>query len=61
MVARGTKEATASEMTKWFNTNYHYIVLELINTVPVLTENRPLEAYREAKEKLGLEGKLFVH
>ena len=28
-MARGTKTATAMEMTKWFNTNYHYIVPEL--------------------------------
>lgn len=56
-IARGTKEATASEMTKWFNTNYHYIVPELHGASPVLTENRPLEAYREAKEELGIEGK----
>ncbi|OXM83894.1 5-methyltetrahydropteroyltriglutamate--homocysteine S-methyltransferase [Paenibacillus rigui] len=56
-VARGTKDAAASEMTKWFNTNYHYIVPELNGAVPVLTENKPLKAYREAKEKLGIEGK----
>ncbi|TBL74527.1 5-methyltetrahydropteroyltriglutamate--homocysteine S-methyltransferase [Paenibacillus thalictri] len=56
-VARGTKGATASEMTKWFNTNYHYIVPELNGASPVLTENKPLAAYREAKEKLGIEGK----
>ena len=27
-MARGTKNATAMEMTKWFDTNYHYIVPE---------------------------------
>ncbi|TYP79044.1 5-methyltetrahydropteroyltriglutamate--homocysteine S-methyltransferase [Paenibacillus methanolicus] len=56
-IARGTKEAAASEMTKWFNTNYHYIVPELDGTAPTLTENRPLRAYLEAKETLGIEGK----
>ncbi len=56
-IARGTKEAAASEMTKWFNTNYHYIVPELDGAQPALTENKPLQAYREAKEKLGIEGK----
>ncbi|MFC4597711.1 5-methyltetrahydropteroyltriglutamate--homocysteine S-methyltransferase [Cohnella hongkongensis] len=56
-IARGTKEAAASEMTKWFNTNYHYIVPELDGTEPALTENKPLLAYREAKEKLGIDGK----
>ncbi|MCR8643781.1 5-methyltetrahydropteroyltriglutamate--homocysteine S-methyltransferase [Paenibacillus sp. N1-5-1-14] len=59
-IARGTKEATASEMTKWFNTNYHYIVPEFDNTTPVLTENKPLIAYREAKEKLGIAGKPVI-
>jgi 5-methyltetrahydropteroyltriglutamate--homocysteine methyltransferase len=56
-IARGTQNAQASEMTKWFNTNYHYIVPELKDAQPVLAENRPLIAYREAKEKLGIEGK----
>ncbi|WP_063565082.1 5-methyltetrahydropteroyltriglutamate--homocysteine S-methyltransferase [Paenibacillus sp. O199] len=56
-IARGTKDAAASEMTKWFNTNYHYIVPELDGASPALTENKPLIAYREAKEKLGIEGK----
>lgn len=59
-VARGTKDATASEMTKWFNTNYHYIVPELNGASPVITENKPLTAYREAKEKLGIEGKPVI-
>lgn len=59
-MARGTKDATACEMTKWFNTNYHYIVPELSDADPVLTENRPLQAYREAKEKLGIEGKPVI-
>ncbi|GIP21572.1 5-methyltetrahydropteroyltriglutamate--homocysteine S-methyltransferase [Paenibacillus sp. J22TS3] len=56
-VARGNKEASASEMTKWFNTNYHYIVPELSGIKPELTVNRPLQAYKEAKEKLGIEGR----
>jgi 5-methyltetrahydropteroyltriglutamate--homocysteine methyltransferase len=56
-MARGDQAATACEMTKWFNTNYHYIVPELNDSTPVLTENRPLLAYREAKQKLGIEGK----
>ncbi|MGO4106244.1 5-methyltetrahydropteroyltriglutamate--homocysteine S-methyltransferase [Paenibacillus sp. YAF4_2] len=59
-VARGTKDAAASEMTKWFNTNYHYIVPELYSAEPVLTENKPLAAYREAKQKLGIEGKPVI-
>jgi len=56
-MARGDEGAAACEMTKWFNTNYHYIVPELNGAAPTLTENRPLKAYQEAKEKLGIEGK----
>ena len=56
-IARGTKDAVASEMTKWFNTNYHYIVPELEGVTPQLVENRPLAFYKEAKEKLGIDGK----
>ncbi|UVI31737.1 5-methyltetrahydropteroyltriglutamate--homocysteine S-methyltransferase [Paenibacillus spongiae] len=56
-MARGTQGAAACEMTKWFNTNYHYIVPELSDAAPALTENRPLAAYKEAKEALGIEGK----
>lgn len=59
-IARGTTDAAASEMTKWFNTNYHYIVPELNGSEPVLIENFPLQAYREAKQKLGIEGKPVV-
>lgn len=59
-MARGTSSASACEMTKWFNTNYHYIVPELQDSRPVLIENRPLIAYREAKEKLGIIGKPVV-
>src|SRR5699024_9891139 len=56
-IARGTESAVASEMTKWFNTNYHYIVPELNNITPSLVENRALYFYQEAKEKLGIDGK----
>ncbi|WP_117161208.1 5-methyltetrahydropteroyltriglutamate--homocysteine S-methyltransferase [Paraliobacillus sp. X-1268] len=56
-VARGTKNAVASEMTKWFNTNYHYIVPELENIQPSVTENHPLSFYQEAKEEFGIDGK----
>lgn len=56
-MARGNNDEVASEMTKWFNTNYHYIVPELKLAQLTLTENKPLTAYREAKEKLGIETK----
>ncbi|MBS4210127.1 5-methyltetrahydropteroyltriglutamate--homocysteine S-methyltransferase [Bacillus sp. FJAT-50079] len=59
-IARGTKQAVASEMTKWFNTNYHYIVPEFDDVNPILVENRPLTFYKEAKEELGIEGKPVI-
>lgn len=59
-MARGSAGATACEMTKWFNTNYHYIVPEIGNQTPVLTANKPLAAYRFAKEQAGIEGKPVV-
>ncbi|HEY0826713.1 MAG TPA: 5-methyltetrahydropteroyltriglutamate--homocysteine S-methyltransferase, partial [Bacilli bacterium] len=59
-MARGNDKAPACEMTKWFNTNYHYIVPEIGDMEPVLTENRPLKAYREARDELGIYGKPVI-
>lgn len=40
----------ALEMTKWFDTNYHYMVPELtVDQTFELTANQPLEAFLEAK------------
>lgn len=59
-MARGNQNAKACEMTKWFNTNYHYIVPEFENCLPTLVENKPLKAYVEAKEEVGIEGKPVI-
>uniref|UniRef100_UPI00403F714A 5-methyltetrahydropteroyltriglutamate-- homocysteine S-methyltransferase n=1 Tax=Paenibacillus sp. FSL K6-1096 TaxID=2921460 RepID=UPI00403F714A len=59
-MARGNAAATACEMTKWFNTNYHYIVPEIGGVTPTLTANKPLAAYRFAKERAGIEGKPVI-
>lgn len=59
-MARGSAGAQACEMTKWFNTNYHYIVPEIGSLTPRLTENKPLAAYRFAKERAGIEGKPVI-
>ncbi|ASS89574.1 MULTISPECIES: 5-methyltetrahydropteroyltriglutamate--homocysteine S-methyltransferase [Aeribacillus] len=56
-MARGSDEAEAMEMTKWFNTNYHYIVPELENKTPALVKNRLLELFQEAKNELNIEAK----
>jgi 5-methyltetrahydropteroyltriglutamate--homocysteine methyltransferase len=48
--ARGVQEAPALEMTKWFDTNYHYLVPELgPDTALELTGTKPLDEYREAR------------
>ena len=59
-IARGnTKESNnnqfASEMTKWFDTNYHYIVPEFDESTKFqLSTNKIFDEYSEAK-KLGIE------
>ena len=50
-MARGNKDAVAMEMTKWFNTNYHYIVPELSpNDEYKLDASKIINEYKEAKE-----------
>jgi len=49
-MARGNKDAVAMEMTKWFNTNYHYIVPELSKTDSYrLDATKLINEYKEAK------------
>ena len=49
-MARGNKDAVAMEMTKWFNTNYHYIVPEIsANTKFSLNADKILNEYKAAK------------
>ena len=48
-MARGSAEAAPLEMTKWFDTNYHYLVPELgPDTQFHLDPNKPLTEFREA-------------
>ena len=56
-MARGKQ---ALEMTKWFNTNYHYLVPEIEKAEFTLRENKPLKAWKEAKEKFGVEGRPVI-
>ncbi|MFN3978317.1 MAG: 5-methyltetrahydropteroyltriglutamate--homocysteine S-methyltransferase [Sulfurihydrogenibium azorense] len=58
-MARGSDDAIACEMTKWFDTNYHYIVPELAGDIK-LVKNRPLESYKNIKENLSLETKPVI-
>jgi 5-methyltetrahydropteroyltriglutamate--homocysteine methyltransferase len=49
-MARGTETAAAMSMTKWFNTNYHYIVPELgVAQSFKLDASKILAEYAEAK------------
>jgi 5-methyltetrahydropteroyltriglutamate--homocysteine methyltransferase len=60
-IARGTADAPASEMTKWFNTNYHYIVPEIeSNTEFELKENKPLKEYELLKFSLNFKTKPVI-
>jgi len=52
-MARGADDAPALEMTKWFDTNYHYLVPEFNGPAPRRTGDAPVEAYREAREVVG--------
>jgi 5-methyltetrahydropteroyltriglutamate--homocysteine methyltransferase len=59
-MARGRQESgvdvTAMEMTKWFDTNYHYIVPELgPGTSFSLSSTKPFDEHAEAMEELGID------
>ena len=56
-MARGTDKAQACQMTKWFDTNYHYIVPEIEDANFKLLKNRPLYSYQFAKDKLKISTK----
>ena len=59
-MARGNKTTAAMEMTKWFNTNYHYIVPELcLEDEYRLNASKIIEEYKEAKE-LGIKTKINI-
>ncbi|NHF72175.1 5-methyltetrahydropteroyltriglutamate--homocysteine S-methyltransferase [Paracoccus xiamenensis] len=54
-MARGTQQAPAMEMTKWFDTNYHYIVPEFTNGQHFrLGSVKPVEEFLEARD-LGIQ------
>jgi len=59
-MARGTADQPAMEMTKWFNTNYHYIVPEFDdNTQFRLASDRLFQEIEEAKA-LGITAKAVL-
>ncbi len=57
---KGGFDITAMEMTKWFDTNYHYIVPEFYKGQQFeLTSLKVVEEYKEAK-KIGIETKPVI-
>lgn len=54
-MARGNDNAIACEMTKWFDTNYHYIVPEITHDDFILKHNKLLEFYQWAKKRCNIE------
>jgi 5-methyltetrahydropteroyltriglutamate--homocysteine methyltransferase len=59
-MARGAEGITALELTKWFDTNYHYLVPELEQATDLrLAGDKPVREYREAKQ-LGIETRPVV-
>ena len=59
-MARGRQtdevDVTAMEMTKWFDTNYHYIVPELApDTRFSLSSSKPFDEHAEAMEEVGID------
>ena len=59
-MARGDKDSVAMEMTKWFNTNYHYIVPELsLEDEYKLNSTKIINEYKEAKS-LGIKTKINI-
>lgn len=59
-MARGAKDMPAMEMTKWFDTNYHYVVPEFeAGAQYSLCSTKAVDEYREAKA-LGIETRPVV-
>ncbi|MDR2313795.1 MAG: 5-methyltetrahydropteroyltriglutamate--homocysteine S-methyltransferase [Spirochaetaceae bacterium] len=59
-MARGSGKAAAMEMTKWFNTNYHFIVPELCGGMDFRLDPAKIKSeYREAKD-LGVAAKINI-
>ncbi len=50
-MARGKKNVTAMEMTKWFDTNYHYIVPEFYRGQRfTISSDKPVAEFKEAQQ-----------
>jgi 5-methyltetrahydropteroyltriglutamate--homocysteine methyltransferase len=54
-MARNSREQTAMEMTKWFDTNYHYLVPEWSADLPFAVDTTKLLAELREARALGIE------
>src|ERR1700743_890083 len=54
-MARNSREQTAMEMTKWFDTNYHYLVPEWSANIPFTIDTTKLLAEIQQARLLGIE------
>ena len=52
-MARGAEGIPALELTKWFDTNYHYLVPEFQGPEPALASTKPFDEFVEATTMLG--------
>lgn len=59
-MARGDADHTAMEMTKWFNTNYHYIVPELKSGMSFKTDISKIVQEYEAAKSEGIDAKINI-
>ena len=59
-MARGNTASAAMTMTKWFNTNYHYIMPELDDSLVFKADSSKLLAEYEEAHELGIDGKINI-
>ena len=59
-MARGHKSGVACEMTKWFNTNYHYVVPELSEDDNYKADISNIKAYYNEAKTLGYRPKISL-
>lgn len=59
-MARGHARGVACEMTKWFNTNYHYVVPELSENDSYKADSSRIKAYYNEAKALGFTPKISL-
>jgi len=59
-MARGNKDTAALEMTKWFNTNYHYLVPELDNSIDFKLNAEKIKKEYDEALALGIQPKINI-